>query len=195
MIHLDKIPPAERPEFERLVNYYSEQLGADPNHIMQVMYVESRLNPKAENTKYPLKNGMATGLIQFTPDTAKGLGTTVAQIKQMTRSEQLPYVYKHFKPKAGKLNTYQDVYLQVFFPVATGQGNNLDYVFETKYLKRSAVAKSNPSIDINKDGTITMREFIQYLKNTTQKALQPSLFKNSSFSLLAFFLILFALTR
>lgn len=181
LLYITTLPIGIRFEVDAVVRKYAALLRCNPNHLMQVMKAESRLNPAARNTKFPFKkngvlDGYATGLIQFTPATARSLGTTTWLLEKMSFVEQMAYVYKYLKPYTGKLNSYFDVYLVVFFPVAVGHTNNDAYVFETKNLKRASIARSNPAIDINKDGTITMAEFKQYLKNTVDKSLWKFVF-------------------
>lgn len=177
LAYIQYIPKAEGEAFATEVIRVAAALKTDPNWLMQVMKAESGLNNKAENTKYPFyKNGKldgyATGLIQFVPDTARYLGTTTEALKKMTRTQQLRYVELYFKKLGlvGKLNSYFDIYLAVFFPAAMGKSD--DYVFETKNISRASVAKSNPIIDLNKDGKITMKEFKGYLLNTISQEYQ-----------------------
>ena len=186
LIHINKIPSTIRDAFSKKLIEIANALVTNPNWLMQVMYTESAatLSPSVRNTKFPFyKNGVldgyATGLIQFIPSTARGLGTTTWLLEKMTHLQQLDYVYKYFAKSKGKLNSYQDVYLMVFFPVASGHGNEPNYVFETKNLSRSTVAKANPAIDFNKDGMITMAEFKQYLIKHTAKPLQEIVFGNA----------------
>lgn len=142
-------------------------LKIDPNHLMLVMYAESRLNEKAVN---PISN--ATGLIQFMPATAHGLGTTVQYLKTLTNVAQMKYVYQYFKPYAGKMKTVYDVYKVVFFPVSLGKPT--DWVFQTASLNAGLIARQNPAIDINKDGQITVSEFEAYIDTYLKK---KSIFK------------------
>ena len=61
----------------------------------------------------------ATGLIQFMPDTAKGLGTSTTEaLSQMTRSEQLKYVDKYFEGTLNKGASLSDVYMSVLLPAS-----------------------------------------------------------------------------
>ncbi len=85
----------------------------------------------------------------------------------MSRVEQLDYVYKYFKPYAGKIKSIYDLYLVTFFPLAIGKPD--DWVFEAKNISRSAIAKGNPSFDLNKDGKITIAEF----KEAINKKIKP----------------------
>ena len=75
----------------------------------------------------------ATGLIQFLPSTAKGLGTTTDALRKMTFKQQLVYVDKYIysilknKLKSdGKVPdnfTQGDLFMTIFYPVAVGKPN------------------------------------------------------------------------
>ena len=106
------------------------------------------------------KQSNATGLIQFMPKTAQGMGTSVERLKKMTPLEQLDYVEKFLKTtkkQAGfsenaKLSAGQ-LYALVFMPAKAKQE-----VFTTKGEK---AYNWNKGLDLNKDGKITMTELGQ----------------------------------
>jgi hypothetical protein len=60
---------------------------------------EAGLDPAALAAVFRLESGGsgATGLIQFMPKTARGLGVTMDQLREMSAAEQLPYVMRYFK--------------------------------------------------------------------------------------------------
>jgi len=132
----------------------SARLGINPDWLMIVMKMESGINPAAYNA-----NGGATGLIQFMPSTAVGLGTSTGALIAMDNVTQLDYVYKYFKPYAGRLFSVTDLYLVTFFPVALGKPDN--YVLQTSSLSAGLIARANPIFDLNKDQIITVGEFKQ----------------------------------
>lgn len=78
--------------FQKAIQKVCNNLGINPDHLKLVMHKESKLDPKAQN-----KDTQATGLIQFMPKTAKGLGTSVEALKNMSAIEQLIYVEKYYK--------------------------------------------------------------------------------------------------
>lgn len=143
-------------EFIKKLVDISKKLQINPNWLLLVMWKESRINPKAIN-----KSGGASGLIQFMPQTAKGLGTSVDNIRSMDGVEQLTYVYKYFQPFTGKIKSVQDLYLVTFFPVALSK--NDDFILQTDKLSAELIAKENPVIDLNKDGKIKKSEFNDYV--------------------------------
>jgi hypothetical protein len=139
-------------------------LGCNVDDMLVCMYAESRLNEKARNPKT-----RATGLIQFMPSTAVGLGTTVDKLMQLTNVQQLFYVYKYFKPYSGKIHSVYDLYKIVFFPIMIGRDAN--WVLKSDTLSAETVARANPIIDINKNGQITVAEFEQYVSAFIKKKL------------------------
>jgi len=72
----------------------------------------------------------ATGLIQFIPSTAKGLGTTTDALKELSRVDQLDWVLKFFQSlglnKKAPTPKLQDLYLCIYWPAAVGKPD--DYI-------------------------------------------------------------------
>jgi len=149
---------SNKDAFLAKVTSISAQLGINPDWLMIVMKMESGINHQAVNT-----NGGATGLIQFMPQTAAGLGTTNAALFAMDNVSQLDYVYKYFKPYAGRLHSVTDLYMVTFFPVALGKPDN--YVLQTSSLSAALIARSNPVFDLDKNNAITVGEFKQSVIN------------------------------
>jgi hypothetical protein len=79
------------PRFRRDLWEMAQRHQWDVDGIAITMALESRFNPAATN---PRTN--ATGLIQFMPSTAKGLGTSVAALRSMEDWEQLPFVERYY---------------------------------------------------------------------------------------------------
>lgn len=155
LIFEEKIPN-NRTEFKSKVRQVSDNLDIDPNWLMAVMNFESNLNPKAVN---PYTG--ATGLIQFMPSTARGLGTTVRDLRNMDNVMQLDYVEKYYKPYKSRLLNYEDLYLATFFPKAMNKP--LDYILETDTISAAKIASQNPVFDANKDKEITVKEIKEML--------------------------------
>lgn len=150
LIYSDKVKTNSAVFIAKVISI-CDKLSINPNWLMYVMYKESGLDHTAVNTV-----SGATGLIQFMPATAAGLATSTTYLRSMSNVDQLEYVYRYLKPYAGKMNSVTDVYLAVFFPAAMNK--SLDYVFETKNLSASKIAKDNAVFDLNKDGKITRAE-------------------------------------
>lgn len=95
----------------------------------------------------------ATGLIQFMPATATGLGTSTTALKSLSRVDQLDWVLKFFQSMrlTAKAPTpkLQDLYLCVYWPAAVGKPDN--YVVNPAGSKQ---AQQNASLRAA-DGSIT----------------------------------------
>jgi hypothetical protein len=97
----------------------------------------------------------ATGLIQFMPKTARGLGTTTAKLAAMTPEDQLNYVWKYFEPFKGKLKRLSDIYMAILWPKAVGKPEG--HVLWTKK-SQPTTFRQNAGLDKNRDSTITKGE-------------------------------------
>lgn len=134
-----------KEEFATKVADICNQLNINPNWLMFVMWFESRLNPQAVN---PISG--ATGLIQFMPSTARSLGTTTDALKRMGNVQQLDYVLAYLRTYRGRMKTWVDVYLAVFYPRAMGNPNFV--------ITSDIVARQNKIFDLNKDLDISVKE-------------------------------------
>ena len=136
---------------EKVLNI-SDSLDIHFSWLVGIMKHESGINHKAVNSIG------ATGLIQFLPRTARGLGTTTYKLSQMTDVQQLDYVYKFYKHAKGKLNEITDLYLYAFFPISIlnewGEYKTIQY----GKLTASIIAKQNRGLDLNRNGKITVKE-------------------------------------
>jgi len=139
--------PHVTPAFKREVIAMAKRLDTKPEYLLAVMSFESGLNPKAVN---PVSN--ATGLIQFLPSTARGLGTSTAALKNMSSVEQLKFVEKYLKPFKGRLGTLEGIYTSVLSGSPKPSPN--DVLF-----RRGTIAYSqNKGLDFNNNGKITSGE-------------------------------------
>lgn len=173
LVFENKVPKSYRVAFIAKVIDISNKLGIDPNWLMAVMDLETGGTFRADIT-----NSLGyTGLIQFSETSAKALGTTTAKLRAMTAVQQLDYVYRYFLPHKAKLTTYIDTYLQVFFPVAVGKGD--DFLIKANGLSATKVGKANPFLDANKDGVI----YVWEVKKALLSRLPSEWLSNGSFSL------------
>lgn len=140
------------------VHQIAQRIGARPEWMFAVMHNESGMRPDAVNP-----NGGATGLIQFMPATARGLGTTTAALRNMSAMQQLDYVERYYAPYAGRIRTGADMYLATFYPAAMGRPD--DWVLGSQNGTAGVVARANPIFDTNRDGQITAGEFRRYWNN------------------------------
>lgn len=129
------------------------RLAMDPDYLMACMAWES-----AESFSSSIRNAAgsgATGLIQFMPATAMGMGTTVDSLAEMSPEEQLDYVEKYFKPYRGRLISLSDHYMAILWPKAIGRPES-----EALWNKatKPTTYRQNSGLDVNKDGIITKAE-------------------------------------
>lgn len=99
-----------------------QSAGLDVGNVATVIEFESARtwSPSVHNP-----GSAAVGLIQFMPDTAKGLGTSSAALEQMSFAEQLPWVAKYFaRVGPARLTRLVDYYAAVFWPAAIGTADD-----------------------------------------------------------------------
>jgi hypothetical protein len=125
--------------FKYRASEVAQNIGVPTSALIRVMNKESRLNPKAVNQR-----SGASGLIQFMPSTAKGLGTSVEEIRNSPAIKQLDWVEQYFKPYRGKVHNYEDLYMVTFFPAALGKPK--DKIIRTKRLSAELISRQNPVI-------------------------------------------------
>lgn len=138
------------PSFKEKVVTICARLGVDPNFLMAAMAFESArtFSPAIQNPA-----SKATGLIQFMPSTATGMGTSIAALAKMTAVEQLDWVEAYFKPHSGKLRDLDDVYMAILWPKAIGRPAS--FVLFAQPTRQYA---QNKGLDANDDGTVTKAE-------------------------------------
>jgi len=142
--------PNVTPEFIRGVEQMAARLGTRPEYILATMSFETggSFSPAQKNNA----GSGATGLIQFMPNTARGLGTTTAELSRMSSVQQLQYVEKYFEPYKGRLGTLEGVYSTVLSGSPHPDPNS------TLFSSPSAAYNANRGLDKNGDGRITSGE-------------------------------------
>lgn len=153
-----------RSTFIEKVKAISSRLGILPEWLMIVMAGETSFTFRPDIRSGNEPNG-AVGLIQFTGDTAKGLGTSKDALAKMSNVAQLDYVEAHFKPHKGRMKSIGDVYIVVFAPAYLGKSNTTKV-----YLKPSSSYTNNASLDVEKKGYITIGD----IKNRVNKWIPSS---------------------
>lgn len=99
------------------VTEMAKRIGANPSDVVSVMGFETgnTFDPSIRN-----KAGSgATGLLQFMPSTARGMGTTTDELAKMTVEQQLPYAEKYWTSNPtfrGKLGSLENLAASVFYP-------------------------------------------------------------------------------
>ena len=111
----------------------------------------------------------AAGLIQFMPSTARALGTTTAALAKMTPEDQLNYVYKYFRPYAGRLRNLGDLYMAILWPKGVGQSDS--YVLFDRS-KMPTTFRQNAGLDVNKDGLVTRAECLVKVQERLTRGLR-----------------------
>jgi hypothetical protein len=158
MANLANVPGIENVSepFKEKVKQIAADLETDPNFLMAIMSFETghTFSPKKKN---PLSG--ATGLIQFMPKTASGLGTSIQKLEKMTAEEQLDVVAQYFKPFKGKMTTLEDAYMAVLFPKAIGKGAGF-----VLFKSPTIAFKQNKGLDIDGNGLITVGEATQKVR-------------------------------
>lgn len=154
--------------FRDRVLWIESELGIAADHLMAAMAFES-----GETFRADVKNAAgsgATGLIQFMPATARALGTTVEKLAAMTPEDQLNYVYKYFKPYAGRLRTLSDLYMAILWPRAVGKPES--YVLWTRE-SAPTTYRQNAGLDADRNGAITKAESAGKVQAKLVKGCQP----------------------
>ena len=132
------------PEFAKEVDRLSKKYNINPSHLLGLIASESGFDPKANNETH-------VGLIQFSKESAKLVGSSQAEILEMSRAQQMKLVEKYFDywelPKGAGPG---QLYMSVFLPSYTNKPS--DYVVAKK---GEAWYDDNVGLDVNQDGVIT----------------------------------------
>lgn len=160
LLFIEKISSDERVKFTETLLKVAAILKVNANWLMYIFNSESGVNPKAVNP-----NGGATGLIQFMPRTAIGLGTSTAKLKQMTATDQLYYVLKYYLRFAGKITRIEEMYLINFYPYAISQPNSYIIGSEQGMTYAQNLVKINPRTQPDKTKKVVTKA--EYLAGVT----------------------------
>lgn len=144
-------------EFQSAVTGVAQRLGVSEADLYTIMSFETggTFNPAELNQA----GSGATGLIQFMPETAKGLGTSTEALASMSRVEQMKYVEKYLSNKGVAGKGLPDLYMAVLFPAAVGKSD--DFVLFGKGAMQGYTGRAyqqNRGLDLNGDGSITKAE-------------------------------------
>ncbi|MCS4509124.1 transglycosylase SLT domain-containing protein [Xylophilus ampelinus] len=112
----------------------------------------------------------ATGLIQFMPATAVQLGTSTSALGSMTPEDQINWVYRYFRPLAGRLQNLGDVYMAILWPAGIGKPDS--YVLWDA-ASRPTTYRQNAGLDTNGDRTITRAEALAKVQAKLNLGLLP----------------------
>lgn len=141
--------PNVTPEFIGGVEAMARRLDTRPEYILGVMSFETggSFSPREVNA-----SSNATGLIQFLPSTAEGLGTSIGELGGMSSTQQLRYVEQYFAQYQGQLGTLEGVYTSVLSGRA--RPNPDDVLFASG----SQAYRLNSGLDFDQDGRVTSGE-------------------------------------
>lgn len=155
-------------EFRARVRQIATNLRCDASDLMACIAWETGMtfSPSVTN----MAGSGATGLIQFMPQTARMMGTSVEALAEMSAVEQLDYVERYFSPFRGKLGTLADLYMAILWPAAVGKP--VDYVLWDK-ASRPTTYRQNAGLDADRDGRITKAECAVKLNAMRVRGLVP----------------------
>ena len=154
--------------FRDRVVWCADSLGVEVDYLMAVMAWESARTFRSDIRN--MAGSGATGLIQFMPATARGLGTNTDELAKMTPEDQLNYVYRYFLPYRGRLKTLSDVYMAVLWPRAIGKPEG--YVLWNK-ASRPTTYRQNAGLDIDGDESITKAEAARKVEIELYRGMLP----------------------
>ena len=146
---------------DRVIGIAAE-LGTDPDFLMAAMAFESG-ETFSPSIKCAAGSG-ATGLIQFMPSTATGLGTSIAVLAAMSPEEQLDYVLKYLHPYKNRIGSLEDLYMAILKPAAIGKPDSF-VVFKGG----TRAYEQNSGLDANKDGQVTKDEAAVHVREALIK--------------------------
>ncbi|SHK53424.1 transglycosylase SLT domain-containing protein [Halomonas caseinilytica] len=135
-------------------------------HVMACIAFESgrTFSPEIQNAA----GSGATGLIQFMPATARGLGTTTDELAGMTPTRQLDYVQDYFQPYHRRIRTLPDMYMAILLPKYVGEpGGSVLFSGGIAY-------RQNAGLDANSDGKITKDEASAKVQNMLVEGQRPA---------------------
>lgn len=112
----DELKNIQDPDFNKKLKKVADTLGINVNDLKAIIHNESRGKPSAVYTNK--KTGFrAGGLIGFTEDTCRALGTSLDAILKMSAVDQLDYVLKYYRMVGVKPNMNRgDIYMLTFMP-------------------------------------------------------------------------------
>jgi len=145
-------------EFRIRVIDLSKPLMVDPSLLMTVMAFQTdRTFSASLSSRLELNSNVGVGLIQFNPQTAQLLGTTIESLRMMTPERQLSFVQSFFWPSRGKLKTLEDIYMAILWPEGVGKPNDM-VVFDRAHPFCPLAYLANHGLVFNSDGKITKSE-------------------------------------
>lgn len=182
MIFSSRLPAENRSAIIDKINQVCSHLGIQPNWLMAVINFETA---GTFSTSIENPHTGATGLIQFMPSTAEGLGTSTEELASMSFIRQLDFVERYYTPYRGKVKSFVDLYLATFWPAAIGKPD--DFVIESSRVSAATIARQNPVFDPLKRGYVTVGSIktALLLKTPTEYAKELVTSNGGTFAILA----------
>lgn len=174
--------------FYTKLNEVSGELGMNPRDLLLVISLESGGNPAAKNTTYSKNpNFQARGLIQFMPNTLKGMGVSqnaALNFDKVPAETQLDYVKQYVKAHqsliGGKpFTSAVQYYVANLFPKSLQRWQGDDPIANKNVVvvaanakdpRERAAYKANTILDADKDGKITVGDLTTVLMRQEQGA-------------------------
>lgn len=134
--------------FLRRAKEVADSVGAKLEDLLGVFAFESGINPSRVN-----RQSGATGLIQFLPSTARGLGTTTGELALQSAIRQLDFVEAYLQAFGKTLDTTEKLYSAVL------RGRVIDDPNKVLFSSGKSL-QQNIGLDRrgNNDGVITLNE-------------------------------------
>ena len=146
--------------FQQKVEEIEQRLRMAPGSLLAVMRFETggTFDPAERNRA----GSGATGLIQFMPSTAKGLGTSTDALAKMSAEDQLDYVEKYLTPYKGKMTTLKDAYMSVLYPKAIGKPE-----WYPLFTSGTKAYEQNAGLDRDKKGVVTVGDALARVQQSS----------------------------
>jgi hypothetical protein len=157
------------PAFRTRVTAIADGLGCAPSWLMACIAFETGRTFSA-SVRNAAGSG-AVGLIQFMPQTALLLHTTIEKLEAMTPVEQLDYVDLYFRPLRGKLHNLGDVYSGILWPAAVGKPDSA-ILFSQDSAPKTYL--QNRGLDVDHNGAITRGEITAKVRALLAEGLSPA---------------------
>lgn len=171
-----------RAFFKKLTKI-SEEVGMNPRDLLLVMYSESGL--KSDIVNQDKQYGGAVGLIQFMPDTLRGLGvpkSEIADFGKKSAEDQLDYVKRYIQGQMAftkrPFKSASEYYHANFFPLTLtrwkgsdpiANGNTVIVAKDSKDRREQVAYKANRGLDTNNDGLITVSDMTAVLMRSANR--------------------------
>ena len=153
--------------FKEKVDAIEQRLKMEPGSLLSIISFETGGSFGAD-----VKNRMgsgATGLIQFMPSTAAGLGTSTKALAQMSPEDQLDYVERYLAPYKGKIGTLKDAYMSVLYPKAIGKPE-----FYPLFTQGTTAYRQNAGLDRDKKGVVTVGDAVARVRGSSAPPPEPT---------------------